>query len=367
MNRNGHRSDTAAQRADLPDRVLQTRMEQSMQMPRRERTDLQNRQRAQAGVYRAQPPSLSSQTHTAGPLPTTAGNSLPVGSRPPTQEPLQARTSSEFARGVEFLCIACFEVVYGLPAARIANYSYCQACFDLGIRPQFRAHLRNEHQPVRLNGQDITIDEVANQFSPDFVAAYRARMELYDILPAERLMCASGDCGYFLGRKSLELGISVCPMCRGRTCTRCSEDSNGNAGFLGPHVCAGLDLQPQDPLEGLVRGRDYQLCPSCGTAVYRYDGCNRMTCVVRACRRTEFCYLCGERASTYPGHFGTLCPMYGGAPNVFRRQSLGDQAVHGPDFHQFVGQAPAFRNQSQERWMEFRHRHNMEWPWSMGW
>ena len=44
-----------------------------------------------------------------------------------------------------------------------------------------------------------------------------------------------------------------------------------------------------EPLEGLVLGRDYQICPTCKRAVCLEDGCNHVVCRCGA----NFCFVCG--------------------------------------------------------------------------
>lgn len=67
-------------------------------------------------------------------------------------------------------------------------------------------------------------------------------------------------------------------------------------------------------LEGLSRGKDYQLCPGCGTAVCVGDGCNHMVC---ACL-ISFCFVCGgeQTGPESEDHW-----KQGGCPRWFNSQT----------------------------------------------
>ncbi len=48
-----------------------------------------------------------------------------------------------------------------------------------------------------------------------------------------------------------------------------------------------------------------KVCPSCGEAVQKSEGCNKMTCLCG----TFFCYLCGKKIDGY-SHFDNRCELF---------------------------------------------------------
>jgi hypothetical protein len=85
-------------------------------------------------------------------------------------------------------------------------------------------------------------------------------------------------------------------------------------GFAFQYHCKGLELVAEravaqaEPLEGLVLGRDYQICPTCKRAVCLEDGCSHVVCRCGA----SFCFVCGVVAlDDGSGHWSRGgCPRY---------------------------------------------------------
>ena len=244
---------------------------------------------------------------------------------------------------VSTYCVACMEQVPGSPAATIHQNDICQACFDAsgGLRSQFKEHLVNEDAPVFWAGRPILIEDVRDQFSQDFIERYQDRMRLYSIPAPRRLWCATPDCEAFLGSKpdtAMSLQVSdlqgtessdrselrpqvksanqkaiLCKKCEKETCSNCTATFE----LSTAHSCLVEKEKHQQRFEGLVRGRDYQLCPDCARPINLRDGCNHITCTCR----THFCYLCGGKEWQVALKGGDLfyrcengCPQYNGQP-----------------------------------------------------
>ena len=161
-------------------------------------------------------------------------------------------------------------------------------------------------------------------------------------------------CGACVGRRTAESSVTTCPTCSGRICTACGNSTR----TCGTHDCCSSNApKSPDAFDGLVRGRDYQLCPGCSTRIELRDGCNHMTCEHGTCR-TQFCYICGQPAAENSGHWPapSTCPRYGlpGAPNAFQDPAEAAAAAAAVAFEamaeQLLQEAElAFRREQQER------------------
>ncbi|KAK6389994.1 hypothetical protein LTR65_006047 [Meristemomyces frigidus] len=79
-------------------------------------------------------------------------------------------------------------------------------------------------------------------------------------------------------------------------------------------ACKRAEEADAAAFEGLVRGKDYQLCPNkrCGRRIQLEAGCNHIYCL---CSQ-QFCFVCGEPATNASLHWASLgpedvkCPRY---------------------------------------------------------
>lgn len=90
--------------------------------------------------------------------------------------------------------------------------------------------------------------------------------------------------------------------------------------FIARYVRKGQEIEeankPGIP-EGMVRGKDCQLCPGCQKPISLRDGCNHIVCLCG----TQFCFICGEEADHHSDHW-----MEGGCPRWNTVES--GQAMH---------------------------------------
>lgn len=123
-------------------------------------------------------------------------------------------------------------------------------------------------------------------------------------------------CGAFVAEQANFDLTRTCPRCKHLVCGRCGTGRKHK--HPDEECCYEVDEadeagQPSKDYKGQTRGRDYQLCPNrlCGLPIYLGDGCNHMTCPSAACK-TQFCFICGQKAAHDSGHWGSgmPCPRF---------------------------------------------------------
>lgn len=268
--------------------------------------------------------------------------------------------SQQVGSNATVTCTVCFDEDID-SAHTIENDPVCHDCVKTEIVPQFEAAIEHEHQyPVRWGDVALQVTDFAYVLGDDFVRRYRRRELEYQTPVANRIYCqhklraasapAKGapaprgaplalsqdeidglelfgadlvECGAMVsGRVQRSNTKLICYHCHGDVCA-CEQPLRSPTEV---HNCeakrkTGLDLEA----EGQVRGKDFQLCPSCKIPIGLRDGCNAMTC--EPCR-TQFCFICGEIAHHNSDHWklGSSCPRWGqpgpralfdgGAPNA---------------------------------------------------
>lgn len=206
----------------------------------------------------------------------------------------------------------------------VVNDPLCSDCFDQNVRVKFVDALRFEHSyPVTWGDTQLKPQDFLELLPGDFMTAWLEREKEYQIQPADRVYCqhqrsnnqTTEICNHFFGSKAESKGKTFdCPDCHHLTCGTCSDAIHGDQ---QKHTCQanGSATNSQDTFQGQKRGHDYQLCPKCGVGYWQADGCNVMRCETPSCimHSIKFCFLCGEKASHYGGHFaqGQPCVMFG--------------------------------------------------------
>ncbi|KAI7221702.1 hypothetical protein KC333_g1622 [Hortaea werneckii] len=219
-------------------------------------------------------------------------------------------------------CSVCFEPTDN--PILVVNDPLCTDCLDQNVRVKFVDALRFEHSyPVTWGDTQLKPQDFLEFLPGDFMTAWLEREKEYQIQPADRVYCqhqrpnnqTTEICNHFFGSKAESKGKTFdCPNCHHLTCGTCSEAIHGDQ---QKHTCQanGSATNSQDTFQGQKRGHDYQLCPRCGVGYWQVDGCNVMRCETPSCimHSIKFCFLCGEKASHYGGHFaqGQPCVMFG--------------------------------------------------------
>ena len=263
-----------------------------------------------------------------------------------------------------FTCGVCLEEKYEDHPQAIDGDDICAECVKESILPLFEAALNHEHTyPVRWGKTSLRAQDFSQQLGKDFLRRYERREREYQTFSRRRVYCrnlvrpetrpATGslapqvqklalmprqielakkenkpvvECGVMcttlpsvFERDALCSGPGVpCWSCKGRACRVCGEAIYPKS---PGHKCA---MQSQNvyefvgelELQGLVRGRDFQVCPNnaCKQVVTLGKGCNHVRCPSSACpiSRIGFCMVCGEVATHQSGHWGPNkpCPLY---------------------------------------------------------
>ncbi|QIX01966.1 hypothetical protein AMS68_007483 [Peltaster fructicola] len=158
----------------------------------------------------------------------------------------------------------------------------------------------------------------------DLYSRYNEKTIEYACPVTERVFCARTDpprrpqpCQHFVGQWNSQKLCIRCEKCMWYTCMRCEESfstssSSGRQAAID-HQCDPSREQEiiQRALQGLERGKDYQICPNeeCGRPWALWDGCNHMRCTCK----TYFCFICGAKIHEHYKHFERTddCPLYG--------------------------------------------------------
>jgi len=78
-----------------------------------------------------------------------------------------------------------------------------------------------------------------------------------------------------------------CGMCDTFSCSKCHAVKGLDRD--APHTCNAEDIASVDEIKKSTRG-----CPSCGTAIYKIEGCDQMFCTMPGCE-TAFSFRTGRR------------------------------------------------------------------------
>lgn len=242
-----------------------------------------------------------------------------------------------------YLCGLCRETITSPTFFPAGNDKLCTECAKDYIVPRFENALTYESNypvtwgPYTLDAEDYRevlpagYQQKFAQREEEYLAPIRARLYCRNLIPGDGQAridstaptdaeLATGgsnelvECGAFVGPRATSGRATTCTRCWVFVCARCGASRSHN---LAMYECCS-EQQPEAVIEpksfeGLVRGRDYQLCPSssCGMPVYLGDGCNHVICPSAACK-TNFCFLCAQVADDHSGHWtaGKPCPRF---------------------------------------------------------
>ena len=230
----------------------------------------------------------------------------------------------------------------------------CMQCVTDGILPLFKAALEHEHHyPAKWGPRKLDVgdfEDMLGLLGSSFVERYRTMEEEYQTPLAQRLYCShtiradtapargesandkqpalhptqvsqlSGDVVELVpcGAMAIQRGVFVgyrpkCYRCNGHVCGICGGPVFSET---WEHTCIDAKETEEEVKEaGLTQGRDFQLCPRCGTGRGLLDGCNHMVCPFASCG-TEYCFLCGQEAHHDSDHWSLAvgkCPRWGQA------------------------------------------------------
>lgn len=220
----------------------------------------------------------------------------------------------------EFDCAACYESLTGT-AKVIEGSTICGQC----IKRIFDDSMCVERNfKPRWNKMILDPWDFRDVLSARFVIQFERKQSEWRCPDKERIYCRQKspplrpeECGNFLKFIDKQK-CQQCEKCKSYTCMRC------RGCFRLPHweragdsVAIEHECDPsieekirESAFEGLQRGKHYQVCPNpvCELRIELKDACQHMTCPCG----TEFCYLCGRRATEGSGHWdvGSACTLY---------------------------------------------------------
>ncbi|KAF2763673.1 hypothetical protein EJ03DRAFT_322562, partial [Teratosphaeria nubilosa] len=218
-----------------------------------------------------------------------------------------------------FNCSVCFDNLPTSNQISVGPDYVCQDCFDRGIEPQFIAALEHEHSyPVMWGNQSLDALDFLQYLPIGFGVKWMLKQTEYEMPASHRIYCQhrsidQGECcnGFLGGRvQSGDVVTQECMECHRLSCRQCGAAITHAS---EQHTCRNDNVVDEaDPLHGLKRGEDYQLCPGCNTGYGQWDGCNAVRCTQNHCR-TLFCFICSEAiADEKTDHFkpGKPCPKW---------------------------------------------------------
>jgi len=177
--------------------------------------------------------------------------------------------------------------------------------------------------PVMINNEPADLTEHRQYLDRNLFDRY-AQMEQQESIPPHlRVYCAKE---HFVGEqvKTTARGIyltaiSQCNKCQCATCMICKKQLDKDAPLttIVDHGCkaqlAADEKLRAHSFEGLVRGKDYQFCPTCKRDIQLEAVCHHIACLCTA----HLCYQCGELAKPKDGHYELgQCTLYPVVPNL---------------------------------------------------
>lgn len=180
-------------------------------------------------------------------------------------------------------------------------------CFDCVKRVMDALIGSEAGSPARLEGVPLHPEMFhASHFGGE--VAHSKYTNLFDMKQEEwqtpqtlRVYCNACPKAMYLGAlirntTSVETTIAGCGSCMTMYCMKCGNCGDESEASIRDHLgCQHNEARARDQataqqFEGLTRGVDYQICPTCEQKVQHTIGCNHMTCA--SCKR-DFCYVCG--------------------------------------------------------------------------
>ena len=251
--------------------------------------------------------------------------------------------------GSRFDCQVCLDTTHENQPRIIDNTPVCHNCVINGVLPLFHAALQHEHEyPPKWGSVTLSVQDFADVLGKEFIKQYHRREAEYKstnrVYCKHRILAKSApavgasaprrkklaltlllanyweamgqtmvECGALVSSQPRRAGKTLlCYRCNGHVCCRCE---NPLLSIGQEHACTPVDKS--DPLEGQVKGQDYQSCPRCTYVIALADGCNSMSCPQCG---VEFCFICGHQAAHDSDHWATgrPCPRWNqpGAENA---------------------------------------------------
>lgn len=234
-----------------------------------------------------------------------------------------AETWRRFQQGVH-TCSICFEEKPGKLFLKLdCGHSFCLAC----LQDQARIHV----EEGSLAALRCPNPECQVSYSPHILRTLLPEdgYQRWETLTLQRTLDSMPDASYcprcgMVSLEDLSENTADCPKCLFVFCTLCMEGRHPGVKCVstetrlamlrkkaeggGASAVAELRRQEHEMMSLAEIEKTSKQCPSCGMAIQRSEGCNKMVCLACA---AAFCYLCGKQISGYD-HFraGGSCVLF---------------------------------------------------------
>ncbi|KAH6653179.1 ariadne RING finger, partial [Truncatella angustata] len=179
---------------------------------------------------------------------------------------------------LEVECDVCGESAHPHATVRLAcSDIYCKPC----LKSVFLRSAKDESlYPPKCHRQLIDFSTIEADLSVEELTLYRTA-EL-EFTSEKRVYCSDPGCAKFIPMAQRTPDYASCEACSARTCMHCKALA---------HAGACPADQARQSLISLADEEGWKPCFGCGEIVFRYEGCDHMTCRCGA----EFCYRCGVK------------------------------------------------------------------------
>ena len=145
---------------------------------------------------------------------------------------------------------------------------------------QFKQALKRMKSTIIVKTRDINIQNKIEERYPGYLQTGRIEPRATEKKETRNFVraCPVDGCRGFLS------SAWKCGMCNTYACAQCHEVKGDQR--YGTHVC-----KPENVETAKLLVKDTKPCPSCGTGIFKIDGCDQMWCI--ECH-TAFCWKTGE-------------------------------------------------------------------------
>ncbi|TVY38004.1 ATP-dependent RNA helicase DEAH12-like protein [Lachnellula subtilissima] len=175
-------------------------------------------------------------------------------------------------------CSVCGESVHPRLTVRlVCGDVYCKPCLKSFL---LRVVKDESLFPPKCHRQPIDTSIIEANLSVKELLAYRTA-EL-EFTTTDRVYCANPECAEFIPMPQRTLDYASCEACGAKTCMHCKALAHDGGCPADPARQSLIDFADD---------QGWKSCFGCGEMVFRYEGCDHMTCRCSA----QFCYRCGVK------------------------------------------------------------------------
>lgn len=199
------------------------------------------------------PPKIKPATHAPASTP-----------HKPAGNPSQKTTADKTAVGDTRECLICVEDVERRNVLKTScDHYWCRKC----LTDRFQSATKNETQYPPKCCDKISLTEARSFLDPKVASDFQKKRVEFETTAKDRVYCYKNDCGKFIHAKHIRHNIATCSSCSRQTCTKCKTKQHS-----GKCEVAALEMAKQG-----LKAIGGKMCPKCGQALERFDGCNHFT------------------------------------------------------------------------------------------